>query len=365
MNTSNLSLPAGNVSVDVALFCNAVLSGLPMSRFLKPNIRGLETLEQVPSFSFFIQHPSGRRLLFDLGPRKDVSNLSPIVTRRMSQAGWKVAVKDDVPDILKQNGVPPESIENVVWSHWHWDHAGNMAKFPQSTTGLIVGPGFTAAMTPGYPKNLSSPILESDYSGRELIELDNFESSVAGLPAHDYFGDGSLYILSTPGHAVGHLSALARTLCQDQGTGDTFILMGGDCCHHMCQLRPSPQGPLPCSVKYSISSETHFPSGMSKGSWSSISHGTGTDRPFADISDHPNGASAVCDHSSARDSLLKLQQLDSEDGNVLFVVAHDKSLLGVVDLFPEWANDWKSKGWAEQARWDFLNDFKENFLHRK
>ncbi len=38
-------------------------------------------------------------------------------------------------------------------------------------------------------------------------------------------------------------------------------------------------------------------------------------------------------------------------------MAHDESLLNVVDFFPKYANDFKSKGWAEKGRWLFLKDF--------
>lgn len=38
-------------------------------------------------------------------------------------------------------------------------------------TALIVGPGFKEAFLPGYPANEESFILESDYEGRELREI--------------------------------------------------------------------------------------------------------------------------------------------------------------------------------------------------
>lgn len=352
------TLPAGRVSVNVAFVCNALLSGLPMSRFSKPNIRGLETLQRIPSFSFFIEHPSGRRLMFDLGPRKDLENLSPMLTKRMAKGGWQAEITQEVPEVLQQHGIPIESIENVIWSHWHWDHVGNMSKLPQSI-GLVVGPGFTKAMIPGYPKNPSSPILESDYSGRMLTELNDFGLTIGGLPAYDYFRDGSLYILSTPGHATGHLSALARTSCETYEGGDTFVLMGGDCCHHMSQLRPSYLGALPCSIRYSTNSEISYPYRDNNALWTTICCSEGANSPFAGISDHLNGESAASDPAAATASLQMLQQLDKDNGNVFFTVAHDKSLLEVVELFPKWANEWRSRDWAKQARWLFLRDLAE------
>lgn len=58
-------------------------------------------------------------------------------------------------------------------------------------------------MLPGYPADPQGQILESDYSGRRIREI-NFEETSAGLTiggfrALDYFGDGSFYLLETPG----------------------------------------------------------------------------------------------------------------------------------------------------------------------
>lgn len=82
------------------------------------------------------------------------------------------------------------------------DHTGNPAGFPASTT-LIVGPGFKETMLPGYPTDPSSHILEADYAGRDLRQLDFGEEShnltIGGFRAIDFFDDGSFYLLESPG----------------------------------------------------------------------------------------------------------------------------------------------------------------------
>ena len=50
-------------------------------------------------------------------------------------------------------------------------------------------------------------------------------------------------------------------------------------------------------------------------------------------------------------------EFDAMD-NVLTLVAHDATLLGVVGLFPDtMANAWKERGWREKVLWSFLGDF--------
>lgn len=87
----------------------------------------------------------------------------------------------------------------------------------------------------------------SAYSGRNLREI-SFKGSqttrIGRLPAFDYFGDGNLYLLDSPGHAVGHLCGLVRTT---HGP-DTFILLDGDVCHYAGIFRPSRYLPVPESI---------------------------------------------------------------------------------------------------------------------
>ena len=41
------------------------------------------------------------------------------------------------------------------------------------------------------------------------------------------------------------------------------------------------------------------------------------------------------------------------------MIAHDYSLLNVVNFFPKEANYWKAKRWKEEGWWRFLEDFQK------
>jgi len=104
-------------------------------------------------------------------------------------------------------GVKPADVTYVAVSHTHGDHVGNIAQFPSSTI-LIQGAEYDWAMTqPTKPA----------FAATQNIE------KVAG--DRDVFGDGSVTILSTPGHTPGHQSLLV--LLPKTGA----LVLSGDAVH--------------------------------------------------------------------------------------------------------------------------------------
>jgi glyoxylase-like metal-dependent hydrolase (beta-lactamase superfamily II) len=117
-----------------------------------------------------------------------------------------------------------DDINAIIWSHHHFDHTGDPSLFPSSTD-LVVGPGFKSSFIPGWPEGDDCPVKSDDWKGRTLREIKFDEKSlkVGDFPAVDWFGDGSFYLLHTPGHTAEHLAGLARV------QSDSFVLMGAVC----------------------------------------------------------------------------------------------------------------------------------------
>jgi len=374
----DVHIPPSTNTVTVSIIDTSMaLSRITSAEFFGPPLpqhkymAGRTAEDAIPSFSFLIQHPHLKRnLLFDLGLRKDWQTAcQPQLLAALKHLGWGCEVKTDVREILEthQNevGVGPEDIEAIIWSHFHFDHSGDASRFPAETA-VIVGPGVKDKLLPGYPENPESPIIAKDLEGRDLIEVDfggngaeNLKDGqqwstlqIGQLRAVDYFHDGSFYLLDTPGHAIGHMVGLARM------TEDSFILMGGDAVHHVGELRPSRYLRVPDSVSLPVSSSV---GGSAHGcACHAVSRATfekllpksipGLTSFYA-----PQGTWHH-DAAEAGRSAARLQDLDGLD-NVFTVVAHDPTVLGVVDLFPLTANAWKEKGWREKALWRFLGHF--------
>lgn len=241
-----------------------------------------------------------------------------------------------------------------MFSHYHWEHTGDPSTFPPTTT-LIVGPGFTSSLTPGFPSNPNAPILASDYENRTVREIsfDDTPLTVGRFRAIDYFNDGSLYLLDSPGHTIGHMCALART----STSPDTFILMGGDVSHHGGQFRPTEYLPLPQELKPNPL-DRHSSHPCPGSVFEAMHWKKKVDEPFLEVANLEDGKGASVDFQGAMESIGKLVEIDSHD-HIFTVIAHDKSLLEFAEFFPAKANEWKEKSWAEKGRWAFLGDFKE------
>ncbi|KAK3045635.1 hypothetical protein LTR09_012801 [Extremus antarcticus] len=289
------------------------VSALPTGQLAHPDRwlfeDGDENLMQArqlyPVYSFLIEHPSGRKILFDLGLPKDLETVPPAIRRVFDIITPKIP--KDASQVLSAGSVSATSIDSVILSHLHFDHVGDCTKFPEAV--ILAGQGSKTASAPGWPVQPSSPFSSAVLQHprfRELDDqLDNATSVGPFAKAYDYFGDRSFFLVEAPGHMPGHIGALAFT-----GENE-WIFMGGDCCHHRSLL----VGSRPMSITCGPAGREGF---------------------------HK-------DPGNANATIEKVRTLE-QTGHVLVALSHDSFLCDIMPEYPQRLNGWKASTW--KARLD-------------
>lgn len=213
-----LKFPESSATVRVRMVDTTGVMVVNAQSFIEPLREGQDHLNLYVA-AFLVEHPRlKRKVMFDLGVRKEYWKLPAALQKRLGFVIPALRVDKDTTEILQEKGIGLDEIcmfkasandnrkplltvwceASVIWSHYHWDHTGSMELFPSSTE-LVVGPGFKASpkLMPGFPENLESPIDGAALKGRTLTEIGFFDDGleIGGFRAHDFFGDGSFYLL--------------------------------------------------------------------------------------------------------------------------------------------------------------------------
>ena len=153
---------------------------------------------------YLIHHTSEGYLLWDTGITDRLAALPEGQTVAPLRQTWRRS--RTLVAALDQLWVKPADVHYVAISHIHPDHVGNLDLFVDATVIMQKAEWDYAMAQPQKP-------FGADHK-TQLIEGDK-----------DLFGDGSLTILSTPGHTPGHESLLVHL----PKTGD--VVLSGDAVH--------------------------------------------------------------------------------------------------------------------------------------
>jgi N-acyl homoserine lactone hydrolase len=187
-----------------------------------PNVGLIPTLPkekqrdvQIPVSMWIIDHPKGL-VVFDTGNNVAVSDGN---CKKYWPAGFcdllvPTQKREDVIDRqLQKLGYSADKVKAVITSHSHLDHMGNVKMFPKAVH-IIQKKELYQAWWP--EKFQRGPFVMQDFDGAAMdfnyLELEG---------DYDVFGDGSIRILTTPGHTLGHQSIVVRT-----AANNTYVITG-------------------------------------------------------------------------------------------------------------------------------------------
>lgn len=154
---------------------------------------------------YLLQHAKGW-LLWDTGLNDTVASL-PDGQRPQDPRGLHWKRPRTLVGQLAELGLQPADIAWVAISHGHPDHSGNAHLFPGAR--ILVQSAEHDAPTP-FGQMLTAR------TSAEVLRLNG---------DHDVFGDGSVRLIATPGHTLGHQSLLLKL------PHSGAILLSGDVAH--------------------------------------------------------------------------------------------------------------------------------------
>jgi N-acyl homoserine lactone hydrolase len=197
---------------------------------------------EIPIPCFLLEHPTAGPFLVDTGHHASMavdpkgsygSFLGRAVAPHIRMTG-----DEAMPDQIRARGVDPGDIRLVVMTHLHIDHASGVSQFPNATF-VVTRREWEAATTGGVKEGYVSRQFDHAFDWR-TIDFDGDEvNSYGGFGRSlDLFGDGSVRLVYTPGHTLGHMSVVVRT------AGPEFLIVG-DAAYTMRTIRESamPYGP--------------------------------------------------------------------------------------------------------------------------
>ena len=172
----------------------------------------------IPVSMWVIDHPKGL-IVFDTGNNVAISDGADNCKKYWAPGNCDFLkpsqTRADVIDSqLKTLGYDVSKVKVVVSSHSHLDHIGNIEMFPNAIH-VIQKKELYQAWFPEKFQGRTSPgtfVMADIDNAREFnyVELEG---------DYDLFGDGSVMVLSTPGHTLGHQSMKVKT-----GSGQTIIM---------------------------------------------------------------------------------------------------------------------------------------------
>jgi N-acyl homoserine lactone hydrolase len=133
-----------------------------------------------------------------------------------SAKAFNVTPGDPLKAQLSRVGIDPKEVSIIGISHWHPDHTGQAAQFPQAR--LLMGKADFETLVEGKSPDIAPWLV----SGANVEKVSGDK---------DVFGDGTVVMLATPGHTVGHYSLLVRL----QRFGP--VILSGDLWHFSEQVK--------------------------------------------------------------------------------------------------------------------------------
>ncbi len=176
--------------------------------------------------AFLLQHPSQGVVLFDTGYAPRLFDAFREWPDRLYKYATPTTLGHSLLQQLGSYGVTADDVRTVIVSHLHADHVAGLRDFQQAA--FVVSRDALALQQRvrgigAVRRGILQSLFPENFAERAR-PVDQFsEPALPYLgPTHDLFCDGSVRLVSLPGHARGQIGALVHT-----ANGDVLLCADG------------------------------------------------------------------------------------------------------------------------------------------
>jgi glyoxylase-like metal-dependent hydrolase (beta-lactamase superfamily II) len=169
---------------------------------------------KLPIVAFLVEHPGVGPLIIDTGFHPSVATDPKQDLGRRYAAFSNIDMRPEQAlsaQLREHKGIEPGDVRVAIMTHLHMDHASAISEFTSAT--YVLGAGEWRAFHSsrfalnGYIRHHVEHAVEYKEVPYDSATIDSY--STFGR-AFDLFGDGSVRLVSTPGHTHGHQSVILR-----------------------------------------------------------------------------------------------------------------------------------------------------------
>jgi glyoxylase-like metal-dependent hydrolase (beta-lactamase superfamily II) len=165
-----------------------------------------------PALFVLIKHHALGNVLFDTGYSERFFSATARLPYSLYAKLTPVSFNPDQSAArqLEAAGIPPQSVDTVIISHFHADHIGGLRDFPKARIicarggyDAVRGRSGLSALLRGFLPQLMPEDFDARVTYVEAFQ--KCETPPVPFTCYDVSGDGSLIAVELPGHAAGQL----------------------------------------------------------------------------------------------------------------------------------------------------------------
>jgi glyoxylase-like metal-dependent hydrolase (beta-lactamase superfamily II) len=169
---------------------------------------------KLPIVAFLVEHPSIGPMIIDTGFHPSVATDPKQNLGRVYGRLYSIHMKPEQAisaQLREQKGIEPGDVRVAIMTHLHMDHASAISEFTSAT--YVLGAGEWRAFHTGrfalngYVRHHVEHAVEYKEVPYDSPTIDSYSTFGRSF---DLFGDGSVRLVSTPGHTHGHQSVILR-----------------------------------------------------------------------------------------------------------------------------------------------------------